>query len=83
MWFDRVHLVAYRKNRWPTMHDVDGKAKLVFSNTEATVVVCSARDGAIGVRIRDGYLRGKYGWVTLDDAIELTQHESKTSSLTR
>ena len=64
------------------MRDISGKAKLVFSNTEATIVSCSPQDEAAGVRIRDGYLRGAYGWITLDDVVEMTAHERKTSALT-
>ncbi len=82
IWTDRTRLVAYRKNRWPTMRDVAGKAKLVFSNTEATIVTCSPQDNTAGVRLRDGYLHGAYGWITLDDVVEMTAHERRTSALT-
>ncbi len=80
VWDSRQRAIDYAAGYWKDTRDVLAHSLLAKPGTRALVIQCapgvihskyaSDLEDAIGVRIQSGPNKGRYGWVTSEDAHE-------------
>ncbi len=83
VWDSKQRAIDYAAGYWKDTRDVLAHSLLAKPGTRALVIQCSSGaihskyasdlEDAVGVRIRSGPNKGRYGWVTSEDVHELAR----------